>query len=181
MLRWQIVFKNSDSSQYASQLSALGAILAVPAEGAEGRYRVFHDLEQRPLRGRLTDFAGIDRIYWVDDQPESVASLARALGIDQVPAHIIVLLPRYIENELLRKELAFAGRDEEDIDETRFEFRQTRRGCEIAVVDQRAKPEPSPAELKAANARLWQQLRKAQDELDHLARQVEILRKSLGK
>jgi hypothetical protein len=70
-----------------------------------------------------------------------VASLAKALGIKPVPKRIVVFLPKYVEDELLRKELAHARKrreniKEENILETQFEFFQTKTGYDMKVASQ---------------------------------------------
>ena len=54
----------------------------------------------------------------------------------QPPPHIVVFLPRFVEDELLRKELAYAGRREEDIEKTAFKFLHTEKGFVLEVAAQ---------------------------------------------
>ena len=42
-------------------------------------------------------------VEWIDDKPDSVAGLARALGI-KPPPHFVVCFPSELEEELLRLE-----------------------------------------------------------------------------
>lgn len=132
--RWVLTFETRNGSDYLRQLEALGAILAIPLEG--DRYLVIRDLKQRPVRGNIENAADIQRIFWIDDKPESVRSLAGALQLEQMPARIVAFFPDQLEDELLRKELAFRNRREEEI--RRTYFRLDRRGgrFEPVVVDQ---------------------------------------------
>jgi hypothetical protein len=139
MLRWRIVFNTRDGEDYARQLEALGAVLAIPA--GEGKYEVIRDLGKRPVRPAPEDLARVQHIFWIDDSARSAAGLAKALGLKKAPAHVVVFLPKYVEDVLLRKELAHAGRKEEDILETTFRFERTRDGYKLRVADQRARAE----------------------------------------
>jgi RNA polymerase sigma factor (sigma-70 family) len=140
ILRWQLKFNTKDGKEYASQLEALGAHLAIPVEGQD-KYRVIRDLSKRPATGAVEDLSRVEHIFWLEDNADSVASLAKALGIKPVPKHIVVFLPKYVEDELLRKELAHARKrraniKEENILETQFEFVQTKTGYDIKVASQ---------------------------------------------
>lgn len=118
--RWVMLFNTLTGEDYLSQLAGLGAILAVPESG--GGYRVFRDLQHRPPVGRVEDVARIDRIFWIDDTPPSVASLAQALALDPLPRAVAAFFPVELEKELARLEHAYAGRGEEEIHETRFQI-----------------------------------------------------------
>jgi hypothetical protein len=74
-----------------------------------------------------------------DGDPRSVAPLSEALGLKGKPQVIVVFLPRYIEDELLRKELAHAKRQEEDIEETSFKLYRSKTGFQIKVASQNSK------------------------------------------
>ncbi len=139
LLRWRIMFDTRDGADYAHQLEALGAVLAIPVD--DGKYQVIRDLGQRPVRPVPEDLSRVQHIFWVDDGARSVAGLAKALGLKKAPAHVVVFLPKYVEDVLLRKELAHAGRKEEDILETTFRFVRTRDGYKLRVADQRAREE----------------------------------------
>jgi hypothetical protein len=125
--RWTMVFNTHDGEDYLRQLRALGAILAIPK--SEGEHLVIRDLTREPAQPKAEDLTKLDRIYWIDDKPESVASLARALGIAR-PAYIVAFFPENLEKELLQKERAFAGRKEDAIQETRFDIVKTDKGYE---------------------------------------------------
>jgi hypothetical protein len=120
-LRWTMIFNTRSGEDYADQLKGLGAILAIP--GPNGVYLAIRDPDRRhrPVQAREEDLKELNRIYWVDDKPQSVHSLAMALGIRPEPDHIVAFFPESLEKELLEKEMkAFRGGNEDDIEETTF-------------------------------------------------------------
>jgi hypothetical protein len=137
MLRWRIVFNNKDGKEYAKQLEALGARLAIPTK-ERNQYGVIFDLRKRPVTTTVEDISKAHhKVQWMDDNKESIQLLSKELGLKEAPEHIIVFLPKFVEDDLLRKELDFSHRPEKDIVETTFEFSQTKRGFDIRVTSQR--------------------------------------------
>lgn len=134
VLRWVMIFDTVDGNDYARQLDALGAILGVPESG--GQYRILRDLKSRPARGKIEDLNKIERIFWVDDKPDSVGPLAAALQLNPPPPHIVAFFPRKFEQDLLRLELSYRGLKEEDIQETRFRVIKVGNTYAPRVVDQ---------------------------------------------
>lgn len=134
VLRWVMIFDTVDGNDYARQLNALGAILGVPEPG--GRYRILRDLRARPARGEIEDLNKIERIFWVDDKPDSVGPLAAALQLNPPPPHIVAFFPRKFEQDLLRLELSYGGLKEEEIQETRFRVVKVGNTYAPRVVDQ---------------------------------------------
>lgn len=133
VLRWTMIFDTRSGDDYRVQLLALGAILGI--QGPDGQYRVIRDLRTKPAKPKLEDLRKINRIFWVDDRPDSIGPLCVSLGIP-TPSHVVAFFPEELEKELLRKERAFAGRTENQIRQTRF--RVVRRGAtyEPIVVEQ---------------------------------------------
>jgi hypothetical protein len=117
VLRWTMKFNTFDGDDYRKQLDGLGAILAV-GDGHEG-YLVIRDLKNVPVKAAPEDLKSIRRIFWIDNNAQSVNSLARALGLP-VPREFIAFFPESLEKELLEKELAYKGLQEQDIKETTF-------------------------------------------------------------
>lgn len=125
MLRWHMGFTASTGPQYLAQLKDLGAILAFPT-GAD-QFKVVRDL--RP-GGKLLDedLAGIQRIYWIDDKPNSVMDVMTALGakLPSVPPRFIAFMPKDLEDRLFQMEKNYVTRtlrvpfNEDKIEETHF-------------------------------------------------------------
>jgi hypothetical protein len=136
VLRWTMIFNTTDGFDYAKQLTALKAIIAVPA--ANDEYTVIRDLSRRPVTGKVEDLTELNRIFWVDDQPSSVGPLAFALGLRPPPARLVAFFPPELEEKLLDLEKRYSGGKEEDqIKETRFRVRRVGRGYEPYVESQR--------------------------------------------
>jgi RNA polymerase sigma factor (sigma-70 family) len=178
--RWALDFGTDDGEESARQLQALGAVVAVPEANDKGRYRVFRDLTKRPVRGEGEDLTRIDRLFWIDSSTASVTRLARALGIAPVPEHVVVFFPEFVESELLRKELAFAGRRDEDITETRFKIRRTGTGYAFEVVRQTGKDTPVAVSPQQENERLRERLRQAEAEVERLRRRLDAVKKAVN-
>jgi hypothetical protein len=133
--RWVLNIETRDGgNDYARQLHALGAILAIPQP--DGQYLIVRDLTKRPARGQIEDIGGIQRIFWVDNKPESVRSLVTALQLDRVPPWFVAFFPKDLEDDLLRKELAFKNRREADIRKTYFRLVRKGTGYDPVVVAQ---------------------------------------------
>ena len=138
LLRWIVVFDTPNAKDYLAQLDALGAILAVPQPA--GGYLVIRNLDKQPASGVCENLDDIHRIFWIDDNQASVSALAQFLRLQPVPPHLVAFFPRYIEDEMARKELAYAHRREEDIKETHFKLAHTaKRGYEIEITSQTSK------------------------------------------
>jgi hypothetical protein len=123
VLRWIMRFNTLNGNDYRRQLAGLGAILAFPQPN--GGYMVYRDLNQRPIKGEEEDIASIKRIFWVDEKKDSIRSLAEAMDVPVPDGPIVAFFPEKLEAELLRKELNFKNKKEEDIEETHFRIRQS--------------------------------------------------------
>jgi hypothetical protein len=131
--RWTMIFNTFNGDDYARQLIALGAILAI--DGPSGQLLVIDDLRRRPVSPQAKDVVP-DRIFWIDDRPQSVGSLAQALGISPLPQRIVAFFPEELEKELLRKELNHHHLREDQIFETKFQVQRRGSGYEPLVVEQ---------------------------------------------
>lgn len=132
LLRWHLNFEYDSGEDYAEQLRMLGAILAVPV--GEKQYRLYEELSQRPPPARLVsgeDLAKLNRIYWMGDDPEAIQLLFEGLKIPERPKRFWAFFPSELEQDLIKKELAYRGLKEEDIKQTVFKAR--RRGAKIVV------------------------------------------------
>jgi hypothetical protein len=126
----------------------------VPVPDEKDQYLVIDDLSQRPVQPKKKDLQEIEGIYWIDNKPESIASLSRTLGLNPVPSFIVAFFPDELEQELLEKELKYRRLDEDKIEKTRFQVRRKGSGgYELVVVDQQVKKaqsapnRPFPGEL----------------------------------
>jgi len=117
--RWVVRFNTRDGHDYLRQLRDLKAFLAI--QQPDGQFMVYRDLKQQPVPGKIEDVSGFTQIRWVDDNAESVRSLALAMGLPDVPAAIEAYFPLALESELLAKEMAhMGGKNEDNIEETVF-------------------------------------------------------------
>jgi hypothetical protein len=146
MLRWSMVFDTSSGRDYVSQLSGLGAILAVPVReaGNATEYKIIRDLNARPAKLIDEDLSKIQRIYWVDDKAQSVNDVMAILGVQLRPSHFVAFMPEELEQKLFKMEKDWlakknAGRTEDDIVETRFRIKRTGGRYEPEVVNQTVK------------------------------------------
>jgi hypothetical protein len=135
MLRWTMLFDTKTGADYAKQLAALEAILAVPDK--EGKYLVIRDLTQRPVQLEEEDLRKINRIFWVDDEEKSVGPLVQELGLKEKPAHIVAFFPEKLEKELVEKELTFANKKVDEIRQTRFRVIRSGDKYSVVIIDQR--------------------------------------------
>jgi hypothetical protein len=126
-LRRTIMFSTLSGDDYRQQLRSLGAVLAVPASSNDNPnlYLVIRDLNSYPAQGKLEDINELNRklncIFWTDTDPQSVGTLAHALGLPSVPPNITAFFPHDFEQDLLKKELEFRHvKSEWDIRETVF-------------------------------------------------------------
>jgi hypothetical protein len=128
MLRWNMHFPTRSAAEYIRQLRILGAILAIPVvDGPEPEYRIVRDLsmKRRPAPLLVEDVSKIQRIYWIDDKPESVRDVMEALGLSMRPSRFVAFMPVELENSLFQMEKKYMkqkyGRfNEDEIYETRF-------------------------------------------------------------
>jgi hypothetical protein len=130
MLRWNMHFPTNSARAYLDQLAALGAILAIPVDesGPEPKYKIVRNLRARPARLLTEDLSKIQRIYWIDDKPESVSEVMAELGHGHLrPSRFVAFMPVKLENKLFEMEKRYYKRkyrrktfDEDDIYETRF-------------------------------------------------------------
>jgi hypothetical protein len=137
MLRWTMIFDTRTGRDYLDQLRGLGAILAIPG-GPDGKtYKIVRDLSGKgPPQLRDEDISKIDRIFWIDDRPESVNSLMTALGYTGRPSHFVAFMPQELEANLFKMELAFKGRKEEQIHETKFRVFHVGQSYKPKVIEQ---------------------------------------------
>lgn len=144
MLRWSMTFDTGfNGNEYLNQLSGLGAILAIPTDEnnpPKGYYVVENvNLKRRPVPLVEKDVSDIQCIFWVDDRPDSVRSLAQALGLRHNVSHIVAFMPPKVEEKLFTLERQYRHLKEDDIYETKFKVRRSGGGYEPYVVGQTPK------------------------------------------
>jgi hypothetical protein len=118
VLRWTMLFNTRDGVDYINQLAAMGAIIAIPQDGGS-QYLVVRNLK-KPAEAKTEDVGTIRLIWWIDDRPESVRSLAEGLNLKQVPPHFVAFFPKELENKLVELEFRHRGLKEEQIQSTSF-------------------------------------------------------------
>ena len=116
--RWVLHFSTRSSKHYLTQFDGLGAQIAFPEVGNKWRYYV--DVNSSKRRSEVRDLTRENRVYWVDEKPESIQGVAQELGI-AVPPFMIVFLPVALENRMLQLELAYQNLSEDEIRRTDFE------------------------------------------------------------
>src|SRR5262245_31283090 len=102
-LRWAMTFNTQNGVDYRNQLDGLGAIVAIPQES--GQFFVIRNLKDAKT-GKVEDISTFNRIYWVDNKPQSVASLSQALNLPGVPQYFAAFFPEALEKKLLAHEMA---------------------------------------------------------------------------
>ncbi len=119
MLRWTMIFNTRSGRDYLDQLRGLGAILAVPTTPDNKSYKVIRNLAAPRLLDE--DISKIERIFWIDDRPESVMSVMGALRLNIMPSHFVAFMPPELEKLLFEIEKKASGGVPEDrIQETKF-------------------------------------------------------------
>jgi hypothetical protein len=128
VLRWEVNFRVNSPEDHIRQFAALGAILAIP--DPQGRYHVFRDLNHRV--GRVEDLSNINRIWFIDRNPETVAGISSLLRMPQPPV-LIAFFPQELEERMAEMEKQYRGQREDDIHD-KFMFQVVPRGGTYQVV-----------------------------------------------
>ena len=134
-LRWTITFNTQSGSDYLHQLHVLGAILAFNTP--DGQLKCVKNLMQRPVKLETEDLQKLNRIFWIDDNRGSVEQLVRAMGLDFVPNQVVALFTPELEKELLRAELGYQNKKEEEIAATWFQIQMRGNNYSVIVTQQR--------------------------------------------
>lgn len=121
--RWILRFDTTNARDYLNQLGGLGAQIAFPDRGE--KYLYFSNLASPTPKRELKDFSNETQLYWIDENPESVAMVCQYLRV-QNSGFFLAFLPRELEERMLRMELAYMNLAEEEIASTTF--RVVRRG-----------------------------------------------------
>ncbi len=125
MLRWHMKFTANTGPDYLAQLRGLGAVLAFPI--SETQYKLVRDLNPGgPLLDE--DISSLNRIYWFDENPQSVRDILSTLGakISPAPARFVAFMPKSLEDQLHEMEKSYVKKVlrkplvEDRIEETLF-------------------------------------------------------------
>lgn len=134
-VRWRVIFNSTaDGVDYRDKLKAMEALLVIAqykqgSVNAQGQAALTYPFIIKPEdisdHARLTpasrdEIERIHRIFWIDDKPQSVQSLARALGLSSPPPLIAVFFPKKVELKLRALEKKRYGGLESKIRETKF-------------------------------------------------------------
>jgi hypothetical protein len=122
-LRWRLDFDTRNGEDYLRQLRGLGAILAIPKDSSGKENWIIRDLAGRPPKLLNEDVTSFNRIFWIDDKAQTVASVMRALALDQKPERFIAFMPKELEDKLFDLEKSYRGLKEDEIQETVFKVR----------------------------------------------------------
>jgi hypothetical protein len=117
-LRWTLEFSSTTGNEYLRQLNALGAILV--GDFPDGTHVMYRQLGRSPVPAEPVDPELNTKIRWMDERPNFVSELSQAMSLERTPSQIRAYFPYKLEAELLRLELAYRGRKEEDIHSTKF-------------------------------------------------------------
>ncbi|MBV9124917.1 MAG: hypothetical protein JO112_16305 [Planctomycetes bacterium] len=139
VLRWTMIFNTENGADYLKQLEYFKAIVAIPLPQGQNQFELL-DLSKKPAVPRQVSYEELGKlkhIFWVDNQPQSVRSLAEALKLPFPPSMMVAFFPLSFEQELLTKEHNFQGLAEEDIKETKFKVvRDGEKKYKLVVSDQ---------------------------------------------
>jgi hypothetical protein len=116
--RWTLSFDTVDGRDYLRQLSSLGAELI--AEFPDKSRMMYRKLNESPVPGEPIDPEILTHMVWVDERPTAVGDLASAMHLPKTPTSIRAYFPYALEDELLKLELAFRNKKEDQIHSTIF-------------------------------------------------------------
>jgi hypothetical protein len=148
MLRWSMLFNTRSGPDYVAQLRGLGAILAIPVhEDGKGRdYKIVRNLSAQPAPLLDEDISQIQRIYWIDDKPQSVRDVLAVLGLQlpRLPSHFVAFMPEELEKKLYELENAYLQKryprhSEDSITETKFRISIRGGKYEPEIIDLKVK------------------------------------------
>jgi hypothetical protein len=131
--RWNLHLGTNTTDEHVRRLAALGAIVVFPHNG--GTY-VIRDLTKRPAPGQMEDVRQINRIHWVDSEPEVAMDIARYLAVPfPPPPQYAVFLPQSLEEHMAELEHEYRGRSEDQLRlDEKFDFEIVPRGNGYEVI-----------------------------------------------
>jgi hypothetical protein len=121
-VRWELIFKTESGRDYVAQLAAMQATLVIPQPPDWKANKAYRNLGAGRVAGEEFNRDQLPGLYFVDDDPDSAAKVAKALGQDFSPPLFIAFFPKEVEEELAAKEQAFRGRKEGEVFSTKFKI-----------------------------------------------------------
>jgi len=121
--RWQIL-ASDDGETHLRKLQALKVTLMVPLRNEPGMALKF-DLSKPAVFGvkvRAEDDS--KKVRWKNDNQREMASLGQALGLKFLPPYAVIYLPKELEADMARRELAHDNRKEHEIAKTVWDLRE---------------------------------------------------------
>jgi hypothetical protein len=128
--RCDMKFVTTGPDDYFRQLDALGAIIAIPTQDDSGYVVIHYPKGFKPVK----DVAELNRVYWKDYRPDSVANMMRTLRRPEHPSHFVAFMPEALEDQLKdmeKKRAESHGKAVKDILKTTF--RVIKRGSKYVV------------------------------------------------
>ncbi len=127
--RWAIAISYFGGRELYEEWAEMEAVILIPDgknENGKAFYRVYYDLTARHPKPKLETAESVEtrgRIWFTDRNPDSVRNLSAYLGYSVPPPFIAFFIPKDLEEELMRKELAYRKKTEEQLQgwETVFE------------------------------------------------------------
>lgn len=132
--RWVLHFRHVSYDDLLAQYQGIGAELAFPMPN--DKYRYFSHLTSKPPHSHLGDLSKETRLYWLEEDANTVTGLARALGITPT-SYMLAFLPQSLEDNMLKRELAYGNLKEDQIAKTEFEVVRRGGGYDVIVVSQK--------------------------------------------
>lgn len=137
--RWEILIRFTSGEEYVEKLGKLDSMIAFP-EG-NGQFRLFRDLKGKSATVETsTGLSKLNRIWWLNNDPEAVGALAQALGMTTSPGRAYIFVPISLEQALLKKELDTSKMTEAQLNErkmlTTFTVEKAGNGWDVKVIEQ---------------------------------------------
>ena len=131
--RWILLVEPTSAQDYLAQMGGLGAEIAFPDR--DEKYLYFSNLASPTPTRQLKDLFSETRLYWIDQNPQSVAMVCQHLGVRN-SGFFLAFLPRELEERMLRMELAYMNLAEEEIASTTFRVVRRGGGYDVQVESQ---------------------------------------------
>jgi hypothetical protein len=151
--RWGIAMRYSNGEELFAEWAKMKVIIVLPegdpdAKNDFTKFRVYRDLTTKPPEGKVETGATLntlDRVWFFDPNRDSVGEMAKYLKLEKPPKFIAYFIPRELEEELLKQELAFANKTEAELNEgwqTTFQISRDGEKFVARVLEQKKKDPP---------------------------------------